>query len=425
MRYNFAYRASVVATCLAIVLYMTMPPTLLTALGIPYVTTNGDFIFKLHPGTYMLLAAGAFSLLSRGNPLASAIISARLHPALVLHLCGMLLLLGYSIVRYGPPGSAFVIDTFTVPPLAVLTLVNFRACDRRFIYRFIIGLLVVNSLIAIGEALVQRHLIPYTLSDGVAVRDNFFRATSLLGHPLNNAIVTASLLFSTLDLRRLLPKLLLISLFAIALLVFGGRAGFIVTVGVLSSYLFMKAFSGLVRGRFSYVQILGSVLFALFLIALLIGLVATSGFGDRIFAQLYLDDSAAVRVQNWQAFQYMTPGEILFGLAPQDIFHVMSRLGLKYPFETIENPWIFITMQFGLFGLAVLLLALGSACSWFYRRSAAGGRLTLLVFFVVASTYSSLSAKNCALTLLFVTLASLTGFAAARPREVARLEAST
>ncbi|MDF3838315.1 VpsF family polysaccharide biosynthesis protein [Cupriavidus basilensis] len=420
MRPNRAYQASVVATCLAIGLYMTVSPALLTAIGVPYITTTGNFIFKLHPGTYALLAAVAFGLLSRGNPLTSAILSMRKHLPLVLHLCGILLLFGYSMLRYGPSGSAFLIETFMAPALIVLVLANFRASEQRFVYRFILGLLVVNSLIAIGETLLQQHLVPYIVSDGVAIEEEYFRATSLLGHPLNNAIITASLLFSTLDMRSRPAKVLLIGLFAIALLVFGGRAASIVAVGVLSAYLFIKAFSGIVTARFSYVQILGGALLALALTALFAGVVAVSGFGESIFSRLYLDDSAAIRMQNWQVFNYMTPGEILFGLSPQDIVQVMFRLGLHYPFETIEIPWIYMTMQFGLFGLAVLLVSLGSASVWFYRRTAAGGRLALLVFFVIASTYSSLAAKNCALVLLFAAVASVSGLAVQRPRAVAK-----
>jgi hypothetical protein len=422
MSRNAIYRASVVANCVALACYMTMSPALLTAIGDPYMMTTGSYVFKLHPGTYVLFAASALTLFSRGNPLASAIVFTRARLAPVLHLCCVLLLFGYSTIRYGPSGSAFLIETFFAPALIVLTLTNLTASDLRFVYRVIIGLLVVNSVIAIGETLTKEHLIPYTISDNVVVNETFFRATALLGHPLNNAIVTGSLLFTTLDMRSLLSKVLLVGLFFIALLVFGGRAAFLMAAVLLSGYLLFKAISGILTFRYTYLEILGGLLFAFFLIALFGALIESSGFGERIFSNLYLDDSATVRIQSWNAFNYMTPGEIIFGVAPQDIFHVMFRLGLNYPFETIENPWIFMAMQFGLFGLLVLVAALGSAIWWFYRRTAVGGHLALLVFFVVATTFSSLGSKTCTLTLLFAALTCLTGYDAQRPHAVARSE---
>lgn len=412
MKYGRCYRACVIATYVALALYMTMSPSLLTAMGVPYIMPTGNFFFKLHPGTYMVFAAVVLGMLCRGNPLASVIISSREHLLIVLYLLGILLLFGYSMARYGPSGSAFLIETFLAPGLAALTQANFVASDRRLIYRFIIGLLVVNSLIAIIEATLRQHLIPYTIADDVAVTESFFRSTALLGHPLANAVITASLLFSTLDLRSGLFKVLLIGLFGLSLLVYGGRAASILATSILSSYLLLSAFCGLFTGRFRYWQILGGALITFVLLGLFAAIIAISGFGDSIFSRLYLDDSAAVRMNNWQVFNLMTPGELLFGLSPQDVAQVMIRLGLHYPFETIENPWIYMSMQYGLFGLATLLLALGSAIAWLYRRTNTGGQLALLVFFAAASTFNSLASKGCTLTLLFSALTGLSGFAA-------------
>jgi hypothetical protein len=385
-------------------------------MGDPYIMTSGNFIFKLHPGTYVLFAAYLLMLCAKGNPLASAIVSIREYTPLVTHLCCVVLLFVYSLICYGPSGSAFLIETFLAPALIALVLVNLSAADRRYIYRLIIALLVVNSLLGIGEAMFRAHLVPYTLSGNVEASEPTFRATALLGHPLVNALMTASLLFTVLDLRSLPLKAFLVSLFMISLLVFEGRAGFLTAAAGLGGYLFFNTFCKIFTGRYRYLPILVGMLAALFLMAMFVGVIAISGFGERIFSSLYLDDSASVRIQSWDAFKYMTTAEIIFGVAPQDIFHVMSRLGLQYPFETIENPWIYMAMQFGVFGLAVLLLALGLTCAWLYRRTAAGGRLSMLVFFIVASSYNSLASKTCTLTLLFATLTCLSGYATPRVR---------
>jgi hypothetical protein len=277
----------------------------------------------------------------------------------------------------------------------------------------ILGILTPNSLIAIGESAVHRHLVPYTVADGVEVVEEIFRSTALLGHPLTNAIITASTIFMLLDLDRPVLRVVLIGLFCVALLTFGGRAAFVTVTLVLTVFLAIKAVAGLAASRYSYLQILGGLLGTLILLALFLAFIFVSGFGERIFTHLYIDDSAAVRADNWLVFSYMSPGEILFGLAPQNIEHVMIRMGLNFPLESIENPWIYMSMQFGMLGLGLVLLSLATICWWLARRSGVGGCLALMVFFIVASTYNSIAAKSYLLTVLFVSLVSLTGFASA------------
>jgi hypothetical protein len=410
-------RASFYFTCLAIVLYMTMSSALLWEMGIPYDAQGGSYVFKFHPGSYMLLIALLLALCSRGNPLAAAGRILMRNPALASYLYATMFLLIYSALRYGPSGSAYIIETLQMPAVLVIVLLHIDDAQLRVLYRWIVALLAVNTVIAIGESIAERRLVPYVVAGGDVIYEDIFRPTALLGHPLANALITGSVMFTLFDAGRGRWRYVVVSLLTIGLLAFGGRTGFLVAAIVLMFYLATRVLAGIKAGRWSYLQLLGSVISLSICAGLLTAFITLTGIGDRIFAHLYFDNSATYRLRDFEALQYMSTEDLLFGIPPADIARVAEAIfhGRE---ATIENFWLIMLMQFGAFGLLAFACALLGLALSMFRRAGTGGRLAIVVFLLVASSNNSIAAKTCSMTILFASLESVRAFRSTRSRSV-------
>lgn len=387
-----------VLLALALALYLTIPAALLTEMGIPYDSPGGSFLIKFHPGTWVLVLA--VIVLSGRNPLRGLAAGLWTNKALAIQLGCFSLLLIFTLLRHGPSGSAFVIETLITVPLALLALTHLDQGERRKLLTFVMAILVVNSMLAIGEALLGERLMPHTVAGGTEIPDLYFRATALLGHPLNNAMITAPAVVLALGLtgaaRWLVPALLMT-----ALLAFGGRTAFGAAGGLVGLVLLWRGAAGLLTRRWSYAGLAGGLLAIVLICAMAMGAIAASGLGERIFENPLWDDSAEVRVVSLNALDYMTGGDIAFGMAPAAIETVIFRLGLNYPLETIENFWVLMLMQFGAVGLALFVIGMLAGSLFVWRRTDALGRLALILFVAVASSNNSLAAKNPAAPLVF------------------------
>ncbi|MEH6413485.1 VpsF family polysaccharide biosynthesis protein [Pseudomonas sp. CGJS7] len=412
-------RASAALAGLALAVYLTVSPALLTVLGIPYDAPYGSFVFKLHPGDYLLAAALMCSLAGQGNPLSELLRRLRMQPLLSAYWIAMSLAFGYSLLRHGPSGSAFFIDTLMMPVALALVMIRLDAAQCRGLLRLMLALLIANAVLGLLEAASARHLIPYTVAGGVPVIEDKFRATALLGHPLENALLTSMLLLATLDLpMSLLRRAALCGLSILALLAFGGRTSFLLTVLALLAYAAPVLWRGLLAGRYGYLHIVGALLAAMIAAPVAIAGVWSSGLGARIFQGLYFDGSAAVRLRIFSVFDYLDGYDIAFGISPQQIQDLSARIGLSQNLEAIENFWLFMLLQLG--APVFLAFAIGLACGlgWLWRRTGVGGRWALAVFVITASTTNSLASKTSALTLLFALLCAVAGARRgdARPR---------
>lgn len=390
-----------------IVLYMTLPAALLSLWGVPYDSPGGSVLVKFHAGTYVLAVATLLLCAGGGNPLrglAGALVEERW---LSLHILSTALLLAYSIFRYGSSGSAFVIESLMMAPICALGVTRMDAAERRRLFRLIMVLIAANAALAIGESLLHLRLVPYTVSGGVAIKDLYFRSTALQGHPLENAILTAVLALLALELRiGWMARLGLMALLMLALLAFGSRTGFALTLAALASAMVLVAGRGLLAGRYSYRAIMGAGALAMLLLALGIGGAAALGLGERIFGQALWDDSAQVRLHIWSVFAYLRPEDLVFGIAPAEIEDLIYRLGLNYPQETIENFWLLMLMQFGAIGMVPFVGGLAAGMIHLWRLSGLPGRLALAVFLAIASTNNSLAAKCHSLVLLYAAVAA-------------------
>lgn len=407
-------RAVYALTLLALAVYMTLASPALTALGIPYSSSNGSIVFKLHPGTYLLWLTLALSLFAEGNPLTALVRRLREMPLLVAYASGIAVACLYSLSRYGMSGMAFYVDTLTMPAVIVLILCRFDQAQLRGVYRLMLSLLLINAVIALGEAAVRRTLIPFSIGDAVVTFNSGsdFRATALLGHPLENALVTSVMLLAALDVPMSAMRRLGMSiLFVLSLLAFGGRTSFLLSTIVLLAYATVRCLRGLRTGKYSYFRTVGVLTVVVLASPVATALVWASGLGERVLSKLYLDDSAEVRLRIYDVFDYIDASGLFFGLSPERIQLVSAWIGLDPTFETIENFWLLMLLQLGVFVFIVFCAGLLSGMLLLWRRSGLGGRLALFVFLLTASTTNSLASKSSSLTELFAILYCLAAFA--------------
>ncbi|HEY0837993.1 MAG TPA: VpsF family polysaccharide biosynthesis protein [Azospirillum sp.] len=400
--------AALLAALLAfggVALDLLVSDSLLLTLGIPYNVPGGSYVWKIHPGSYLLMLA--FVVLAvPANPVRLVVATARRVPAAGFYGVTVAGLFAYVTVNHGFSGSAFVLETLLMPLVAALLLLHLPERHRALLFAGVVVLVTVNALLGIAEAVSGDRLVPY-LAGGEPVFERHFRATALGGHPLNNALITATVLFATVLVLRGRPVLGALALLvqAAALLAFGSRVAFVVVGGFGAVWLTVWAASSVLRMRDGVRGAVGHSLVLLLIPVLAAVAVVGLGLGERIFSSFFLDASARTRIVAFRAFALVSAPELWFGIGPVGVERVLAFLrraqGLS---DAIENFWVLWVLNFGLIGFAPLAATL----LWFVRSLLRGAPAALWVsalsFLLIASSNNSLGSKDRALVVLVVVL---------------------
>lgn len=290
-----------------------------------------------------------------------------------------------------------MIDTHWLPAIAAMTLVHFNDERRAFLLRLMAVLIAVNAALALLEYAMQARLIPLYMAGQASgfAEEEHFRSSALLGHPLTNAMQSALLMPIAMFLgMRALWRWSHLILILLSMLAFGGRASLALALIVYGIYGFCVLWSNLIRGRYSYLQLTGGAAIAILSIAGLVGVVIATGLGERIFASLYLDNSANVRLRVLSAYDYVTAEELWFGISAREIDIVALRLGLDPRYEAIENGWIYLSMQLGLIAFAAWFVGFACLVVWLWRRGPALVLAGVFTFLLSASSNNALASKS-------------------------------
>ena len=384
----------------SVILFITLSPQTLYALGIPYDAPEGAFPTKLHIGTYVLLAAWTVALCSHGNPLGVMLRQARQAPLVHVYLACMVAMFLWVVSRSGPSGLAFVIDTLWVPAIALLALRLHSPRRHRQMLLLMMALLLLNAALALAEFSLGKRLVPVAIGNGRVFEDAFFRSSALMGHPLSNSIHTIALLPAALLLPwRLHWRLLCMLVLGLALLAFGGRGG-IAALGVYALLALLQVLMRSLRGGFGYRQVTGGLLGAVLAAAAITGVVAATGLGERIFKTLVWDNSANVRLQVWEVLEHFSGEDLWMGMSIPRIDSAAMRVGLDLRFEAIENFWLYLLLLLGVIGFTLFVVGLLCLLVHLWRISSAPMRAAIIVYLALASTANTLSSKNISLILL-------------------------
>lgn len=377
-------------------------PMVLHNWGLSYEDVGGSPFEKIHPGSLVAVIALFFQLSAYGF---STYVKSVLfkNTGLAVFIVTTLMLLFYAIFVQKIPFTP-ILDTFGMPIIVFVVLSNTSGKNLTRYAIFLHIFFVANALLAIYEYTTGERLTPYVA--GTLVVENDWRATSFMGHPLNNALLTGAyiLLLCSKNGTGLKPffRTAIILLQFASMVAFGARASLVVTILLVLLIVLKNSASillGKLRTSISFWSVLALCLpiFAL----VLFGLNEISFF-DRLVERFSEDKgSASARIAMFELFNYIPLRDILFGPDP-DLIETLK--GIEGVEAGIESIWVAFILTYGLAMSAVFFVGLFAFCFNLSRRTKPFTSYVLLFFFVVASTSVSLSAKTPTFGMLVVML---------------------
>lgn len=378
-------------------LHIALSDPLLNSLGFTYSGDEGKFYQKVHPGTYFIFLSLIALLWSHGNPLRQAYRIYKEYSIFSALLLLYVMFFIYATLRTGAAGMAFLIDTHMTAPICaiVLSYTPISYC-RRAAY-FIMGVALLNSVIGICESIGKFRIFTFD-SRWVVLKENYFRASALRGHPLNNAMFTSVLMFVAMGLRYpAFLKAVFMAIFLTSLVAFGGRIALL--YGIAGTLVLGVA---AVRHKLKYghptllqtLLILSLTLTAPVVLAGGLYLALDSSMGERIATHAKWDASADARGLALHAFQYMTPQELVFGASTNRIVDIAYRMNLTIPLSDIENPWLLMYMYMGILVFPVWLATTLLFIWRLMKNQPLALQMAVVAYFTIASTSNSFGRKD-------------------------------
>ena len=387
---------------LVAIVFVTVSPLALVALGLNYDETGGSPLEKVHPATLLSAAVLGLAALQVRNPLTGLMSALLAYPGTAFFLLMIGLLIVHSIRVVDLPFT-FFFDTFLAPVMVFFLFKDMReGRARRFVWLFH-TLMMANAVVGILEFATGFRITPLVAS-GLVIEDDW-RSTALLGHPLANASLTgAYILALALGAARELPRALAVAGFVISaagMVVFGGRASTVILLLMLTALGVSRA-AEFAQGKRFKTRAIISALVATPLLSLCFCGLAEAGFFDQ-FIERFFDDqgSADTRVEMFELFKHISWSELLFAPDAQQLATLRTIYGLDFG---IESFIISFVLSYGIIPGIAFFTGLFLFCREVVRALRPGASWVLVFFFAVASTSVSLSAKTPLLAVLILML---------------------
>lgn len=390
-----------------VVAQLTLSGFALEFFGIPYNSTGGSIITKIHPATYLFSLALGLAVVANRNPLAylADLLLRCLGSTFLLLAC---MLMWIFISRYKPDYSAsFLIDAIMAAGLIFLLFRDATTGTRLTIARLVHIIMVLNCFLSIIEGLSGWRLFPFVLGTTEQTWD--YRATALLGHPLGGALATgvyAVVIMTAKDVRGLSERWRLpIALLCMAAMPFiGARTSFAVVYATAAIVIGLKLLHFLRGGTVSLRTLLSLMVVAP------VGIIAVAalfqfGLFDNFLGRFANDKgSAATRVQLLTLFDGFGLGNFLVGESKARLETVVRLKGLT---EGIESTWAGLILRYGVVMSSVLLFGMAG---WFVdvlRVAKKDAILPLVFIFLIISTSVGVSGKTTMLTIPAILILAL------------------
>ena len=377
----------------------------LVAAGVPYASSGGGFLTKIHPATWLASAAAVAAMVEGGEPGRFAARIATERPGVVaLAVMVVLIFLHTGLVQNLPLST--LIDTFVLPILIFVALEALDPPARRRIGSALHVFIAINAAIGIVEYASGWRLTPMYDIDGTIIVD--WRSTALFGHPLNNALVTGCwlVMLATAGERAPSPGLraAAMALAAAALVAFGGRLAMLFALATTAVAGGLGVARILAGRRFDLVDAVAAVAAATATIVLAI-VAIDAGAADRLI-QRFFDDSgsAGTRIAMFHIFGDLGWEEFLFRPSPEAIVQAQREHGIRIGIESTEVAFVAF---YGLIPALLLLAAIGAYLGDLVRATSAASLWPIVFFAVVMSGSTGLSSKTTNLALFTVMVATM------------------
>ncbi|GJD35763.1 VpsF family polysaccharide biosynthesis protein [Methylobacterium aerolatum] len=386
------------------VLVLGVSGGLLWTLGINYDGLTGSPVQKLHPATYLAAILFGLAMLRAGNPVAHGARSCARHPASVALLVASLAYF-LNIVLRGAPGMAGALDTFLLPALVTILIVDADEETLRRLEWLTHAVMTANAVLGLVEFATGQRFFPYRLDGAIFETDT--RSAALQGHPLGNATLTACYVLALLSGGGRLPdsvRIGFVLLQSAALVTFGGRSGIVITLLLGGGRVGLLLFRALVRNRISLPAAMLAA-FALPLVPLAVAGLVAGGFFDSLAGRFAADGgSANARVEMFALFDRIPLRDLIIGPDTALVETLRRMNGLEWG---IENPIIRTLLYQG----AVVTVVLTVTTALFLRevahRCRPGIALPMIAFLILINTFESLGGKTTLLAKFAILLLAL------------------
>jgi hypothetical protein len=368
---------------------------------------------KIHPATYLMVAAALAGLGSRGGVARWAARIATESPGVMVFAAAVVLLFLHVVAVQHLPISA-IVDTMALPILVFALLATADPASKPPIALLLHLFIAVNAVIGLVEYGSGWRLVPLYDIDGKPLYD--WRSTALLGSPLNDAFVTGCwmvvLAVGARDLSAAWRAAGMV-LAAAALVAFGGRVAMvfaflaIAAIGVLGT-------SRLLAGRRFDLTAAAVAIAATTLLAAIAIVLLDAGAADRLIDRFSNDSgSAATRVAMFGIFTDLDWPQFLLAPPPEAIGQAQRQYGIPIGIESTEVAFVAF---YGLIPAVLLLGALGAFLFELVRATSWTSLWPVGFFIVVMSASTGLSSKSTNLaifTAMVLTMLPIAGSSAA------------
>jgi hypothetical protein len=403
-RRTFGHALAGGLTAVAVALLFLVSGLMLQAMGIAYDTAGGALWQKIHPATYAAFLAVICLALARVDIVGFIDDVARWHKGTMLFL-GLWVLLFVHVAVFVHSSIAPIVDTFLLPVMLLILLTRVSEAQASTLAIFVHAAMTANALIALFEFSTGARLTPLVAENITLVAD--WRSSALLGHPLQNALLTATYTLIMVqgggrDLSRMV-RLGVIVLQIAALVVFGGRVATLLLLAFAGVALTIQLWRAV---RLRQLTSMNAAIFAAIVTMTVVGLALLIGGGFfDLFLKRFAQDqgSADARVAMFDLLSQMPFFAFLFGSDPEHVATLQRLEGIEFG---IESFWVAFVAFYGIVisipffaGLIAFLLDVK-------RMARAPAGWAIFFFIAVCSTSLSLAGKTTAFA-IFVAMVLL------------------
>ncbi|MFY9294753.1 MAG: VpsF family polysaccharide biosynthesis protein [Methylorubrum rhodinum] len=373
-------------------------------LGVNYDGFSGSAAAKVHPATYLAPLCLLWAMVSSGDPVGFCLRTARDAPASLLLLVVGTALLVQIALRSGT-GLSGSIDTFVGPALVMMLLVRIAPARLGPLETALHGVMLANACLGLAEFATGRLVFPYRLDGEAFATDT--RSAAFQGHPLVNALVTATYVLALIaggGHLRPWQRLGMLALQTAALVTFGGRSAIVAVVLLGGLSVLVATLRVLRTGR---VPLLAAAfgLPALTMAPLALVALAFGGFFDKL-AERFVSDggSANARIEMLALIDRIPFRDLAFGPDTGFVETLRRMHGLEWG---IENPIVRMVLYQGVFMTALLTLAVVLFVAEIVRRCRPGTFVPVLGFALLLNTSESIASKTTVLAKFAIMMVAL------------------
>lgn len=387
---GFPVRMATLLTFAAVIAVLGLSSMALIAMGVPYGAKGGNLATKIHPATYLALAAVAAWMVAVGPGRVLGRLAVERAGAAAFALATVILFLHSALIVKLPLSA--VIDTFLLTVFLFMALDWLDAASRDRLAAIVHTIMIANAILGIVEYGSGWRLTPMYDIDGTVMSYDW-RSTAIFGHPLSNAFQTGTYLVAlACGAGARMPTVIRLGamgLSALALVAFGGRVALVLAFAMVAAIGAIGGIKVLLGRRFRLGDAIAGVTI-LSLAAIAVVVFVDSGGADKFLLRFSQDHgSAQTRVSMFRIFGDLDWAQFLAWPDTDLITQAQREYGLRIGVESSE---VGLVASYGLLTAGLFMAALGAFMSdlvW-----ATGKRTIWLVIYFVGVMSASTGIAN-------------------------------